>query len=49
MTPLSPPVRTMLPSAIAALLWAYLAVHPELAFIRVHVAPLFIDRHVSFM
>jgi hypothetical protein len=39
----------MLPSGIATLLCMYLADHPELAFIRVHVTPPFLDRHVSFL
>jgi hypothetical protein len=39
----------MLPSGIATLLWAFLADHPELAFILIHVVPLFVDRQVSFL
>jgi hypothetical protein len=39
----------MLPSGITTLVGDVLSIHPELAFTRVHVVPLFIDRHVSFL
>jgi hypothetical protein len=39
----------MLPSGIATLLTAVLPVHPELTFWRIHVVPLSVDRHVSFL
>ncbi|MGB7787591.1 hypothetical protein [Methanoregula sp.] len=42
-------MSTMLPSGIATLLCKHLAVQPDLAFISVHVAPLSVDRHVSFL
>jgi hypothetical protein len=44
-----PPISTILPSDSETLVGDNLASHPELAFIRVHDAPLSVDLHVSFL
>jgi hypothetical protein len=44
-----PPISTILPSGIETLVGDNLGSHPELAFIRVHDAPLSVDLQVSFL
>jgi hypothetical protein len=42
------PVSTMLSSGITTMSVENRAVHPKFAFMRAHVVPLYVDRHVSF-